>query len=146
MSKSDTNQALAAFVRSRRESLGVTKVELARRSGLHASYWRYLEAGRFAHPSPKQLKKMATALDVPVEDLYGMVGYELPERLPSFRPYLRAKYSLPNEAVAELEHYFEMLRSYWGIPDDQPVFPPKLDQSRPGEDERADDPDNRRAA
>lgn len=54
-----------------------------------------------------------------------MVGYEIPERLPSFSPYLRTKYDLPPEAVAELERYFDMLRSYYGIPEDALVFPPK---------------------
>ncbi len=29
------------------------------------------------------------------------------------------------EAVADLERYFEMLRAYYNIPKDQPVFPPK---------------------
>jgi hypothetical protein len=64
-------------------------------------------------------------LRVPVADLYGLAGYEIPEGLPTLQPYLRAKYDLPPEAVADLERYFELLRNYYGVPKDQPVFPPK---------------------
>ena len=124
MSKRSTNEILASFVKARRESLGLTRSDLAARSGLHVSYWSYLEAGRYAEPSPKQLRIIAEALGVSIEDLYGIVGYEIPERLPSFNPYLRAKYDLPPEAIADLERYFELLRNYYGIPKDQPVYPP----------------------
>ena len=39
--------------------------------------------------------------------------------------YARLRYDLPPEAIADLERYFEYLRSYYNIPQDQPVFPPK---------------------
>ena len=68
---------------------------------------------------------IARALKVDFEDLYSLAGYESPERLPTFQPYLRAKYELPPEAVADLERYFELLRNYYDIPKDQPVYPPK---------------------
>jgi hypothetical protein len=74
---------------------------------------------------------MARTLSTPIEDLYGLVGYDIPERLPSFRPYLRTKYSLPPEAVADLERYFELLRNYYNIAKDQPVFPPKSKKAEP---------------
>lgn len=124
MNKKSTNEILASFVRARRESLGLSQVQLAERSGLHHSYWSYLEAGRFARPSPEQLNIIARTLKVPLEDLYNLVGYQLPEGLPSLRPYLRAKYDLPPEAIAELERYFDFLRQQYGIPKGQPVFPP----------------------
>jgi transcriptional regulator with XRE-family HTH domain len=94
-------------------------------SGLHLSYWSKLEAGQYESPSPKHLQAIAKVLGVNFEDLYNLAGYEAPERLPSFTPYLRTKYQLPPEAVADLERYFELLRSHFGIPQDQPVFPPK---------------------
>jgi hypothetical protein len=64
-------------------------------------------------------------LQLPLEDLYSLAGYESPKGLPSFKPYMRAKYDLPPEAVADLERYFEMLRNYYGVPKDKPIFPPK---------------------
>lgn len=40
--------------------------------------------------------------------------------------YLRpGQRDLPPEAIRDLEQYLEMLRSYYGIPADQPVFPPR---------------------
>jgi len=119
------NKALGVFVRERRESRGMSLNDAALASGLHHSYWSYLEAGKYHNPRPAHLQLVAEALEVPFEDLYGMAGYEVPQRLPSFRPYLRAKYDLPPEAITQLESYFSLLRSHFGIPQDQPVFPPK---------------------
>jgi transcriptional regulator with XRE-family HTH domain len=111
-------------------------------SGLHLSYWSKLEAGQYDAPSPKHLQVIARTLGVRFEDLYSLAGYESPERLPSFTPYLRAKYELPAEAVADLERYFELLRAYYDIPKDQPVFPPKTRPQLKKDDDQAE----RRAA
>ena len=52
---------------------------------------------------------LCEVLGVPIEDLYALAGYDSPKRLPSFQPYLRAKYDLPPEAISDLERYFELL-------------------------------------
>lgn len=40
--------------------------------------------------------------------------------------YLRpGQPELPPEAMRDLEQYLELLRAYYGIPADQPVFPPR---------------------
>jgi len=130
------NQTLGDYVKARRQSLGLSLSDVAEHSGLHFSYWSKLEAGQYDSPSPRHLQVMARTLDAPIEDLYGLVGYDIPERLPSFEPYLRTKYSLPPEAVADLERYFELLRNYYNIPKDQPVFPPKPKKSEPKSPER----------
>jgi transcriptional regulator with XRE-family HTH domain len=122
------NQSLGEYIRARRLARDLSLSDAAELSGLHFSYWSKLENGRYASPSPKHLKVIAKALEVSFEDLYGLAGYDVPERLPTFKPYLRAKYELPPQAVAELERYFELLRSHYGIPKDQPVFPPKPTQ------------------
>lgn len=119
------NQSLGEFIRERRLSRGLLLTEAAEDSGLHVSYWSKLEAGQYESPSPKHLQPIARTLGVDFEDLYGLAGYESPERLPSFKPYLRTKYDLPPEAVADMEKYFAHLRAYYGIPQEQPVFPPK---------------------
>lgn len=115
---------------------------------MNPSYWTYLEAGRFARPSPEQLSIIARTLEVPLEDLYNLVGYRLPEGLPSLRPYLRAKYDLPPEAIAELERYFDFLRHQYGIPKDQPVFPPikKIDTDKPSKGKPGHESSPERAA
>jgi transcriptional regulator with XRE-family HTH domain len=125
MFKETNLQSLGEYIESRRLARGYSLTQAAERSGLHYSYWSKLENGLVQTPSPRHLKTIATTLKVPVEDLYGLAGYDLPDRLPAFKPYLRAKYELPPEAIADLEKYFAQLRAYYGIPDDQPVFPPK---------------------
>jgi transcriptional regulator with XRE-family HTH domain len=128
------NKELGEFVREQRKARGMSMTDAANASGLHHSYWSYLEAGKYHNPRPAHLQLVAEVLEVPVEDLYGMAGYEIPGRLPSFRPYMRAKYDLPREAIADLERYFELLRNHFGIPKDQPVFPPKkAPEPRPSE-------------
>jgi transcriptional regulator with XRE-family HTH domain len=125
MAKGDGNQTLGDYIRSRRLSLGLSRAGAAEASDLDASYWAKLETGHYSKPAPQHLSTIAGVLGVAVEDLYGLAGYDIPERLPSFQPYLRAKYDLPPEAIADLERYFDLLRSHYGIPQDQPVFPPK---------------------
>lgn len=126
MGTDSKNQELGDFIKARRLSRGLSLHQAATESGLHYSYWSKLEAGQYAHPAPKYLMAIAQVLQVRFEDLYGLVGYELPDALPSFSPYLRTKYGdLPPEAVADLERYFQLLRAFYNIPDDQPVFPPK---------------------
>lgn len=120
------NLELGEFVRTRRESRGLDFYEAARLSGLDHTFWRKLEAGFYESPNPKSLRAVANVLKAPIADLYSMAGYELGRQLPSFRPYLRAKYvDLPSQAIADLERYFEFLRSYYNIPDNQRVYPPR---------------------
>jgi transcriptional regulator with XRE-family HTH domain len=134
MTTDKKNQTLGEYIRDRRVSRGWSLGDAADRSGLHVSYWSKLEDGQYESPAPKHLMAIARALEVDFEDLYSLAGYESPERLPTFRPYLRAKYELPPEAVADLERYFELLRSYYDIPKDQPVYPPKKKRSKPKND------------
>jgi transcriptional regulator with XRE-family HTH domain len=132
------NTSLGEYVRARRESRGWSLAEAAERSGLHHSYWSYLENGKYESPSPKHLQTIARTLEVDIEDLYGLAGYDIPHRLPTFSPYLRAKYELPPEAIADLEKYFAQLRAYYGIPDDKPVFPPKTKNDKPKTEAKPD--------
>jgi transcriptional regulator with XRE-family HTH domain len=125
MPKGNGNIQLGDYIRTRRRSMELSLVDAADASDLDPSYWNKLENGHYQKPAPPHLSAIADILKVPVEDLYALAGYEVPERLPSFQPYLRAKYNLPPEAISDLERYFEYLRSYYGIPSDKPVFPPK---------------------
>jgi transcriptional regulator with XRE-family HTH domain len=144
MTTEKKNQSLGEYVRERRESRGLDYYQAAERSGLNHTFWRKLEDGVYEAPSHRSLQAIAKTLAIPIEDLYGLAGYGIPARLPSFRPYLRARYELPPEAVAELERYFELLRNYYGIPKHEPVFPPKP-KAKPTDQKRATKP-TRRAA
>jgi transcriptional regulator with XRE-family HTH domain len=138
-------QILGTFIRARRLSRELTLSDAAALSGLHVSYWSKLETGHYKSPSPKNLQTIASVIDVRYEDLYGLAGYDTPERLPTFAPYLRAKYDLPAQAIGELERYFAMLRSFYDIPPDQPVFPPKPKDEAPGSPKSKETPDRRAA-
>ena len=142
MVKGVGNRNLGDYIRSRRSSIGLSLADAAEQSDLDASYWNKLENGHYQNPAPQHLSTIAQVLGVPLEDLYGLAGYDSPERLPSFQPYLRAKYDLPPQAIADLERYFELLRNFYGIPKDQPVFPPKPNP----ENTIADDSEDQEAA
>lgn len=136
--KTDKEPTLGPYVRARRLALDMSLDDAAEASGLHRSYWSKLENGVYEAPSPRYLQVIAHAIDLPFEDLFGLAGYDSPKRLPSFSPYLRAKYQLPPEAVRDLEKYFELLRNHYGIPKDQPVFPPK--EKKPPKPDKFDPP------
>jgi transcriptional regulator with XRE-family HTH domain len=125
MARGDGNQTLGDYIKARRLSLGLSRAGAAEASDLDPSYWAKLETGHYQNPAPQHLSTIAGVLGLPLADLYGLAGYEIPEGLPNLQPYLRAKYDLPHEAVVDLERYFELLRNYYGVPNDQPVFPPK---------------------
>jgi transcriptional regulator with XRE-family HTH domain len=130
MTTESKNQSLGDYIRARRESLNLGYYEAAKRSDLDHTFWRKLEDGVYAAPSPKSLEAIAKTLELPIEDLYALAGYDLPVRLPSFKPYLRARYHLPHDAVVEMERYFDLLRSYYDIPADKSVFPAKPKQRK----------------
>lgn len=134
MKNRSRNESLGEVVRSRRTSRGMSIDQAAAASQLHSSYWRKLESGQYQTPAPKYLQIIGRVLAMPIEDLYALCGYEIPERLPSFTGYMRATTSLPPEAIRQLEVYMTFLRHQFGIPEDQPVFPPK-----PRADEQAPD-------
>lgn len=125
MNNRSKNPELGEFLRSRRQSLGLSLDDVADASGLHRSYWSKLESGQYEAPAPKHLQTVGRVLNLPIEDLYALCGYAIPERLPSFKGYLRSTTNLSAEAIRQLEIYMGFLRQYYEIPDDQPVFPPR---------------------
>src|SRR5258708_30313310 len=103
MSREEINiEKLGAFVKARRTAKGLSLNQAERSSGVALTYWSRLERGDLKTPSPRHLAAIARAIDVPLEELYGLAGYILPEGLPSLKPYLRAKYGLDAAGIAEL--------------------------------------------
>jgi transcriptional regulator with XRE-family HTH domain len=109
-------QTLARLLRERRAELGYSIRQVAGRADINLATIVRLERGEILTPQPDTLKALATALDLSVTDLFALAEW-LPEReLPNFRPYLRAKYKeLPEEAVAEMETFFERLAKKHGM-------------------------------
>jgi len=115
------SRQLGQLIRRYREAKGWSQRTAADKMGYHHSYLARIESGAYASPAPKQLKAMARTLGAPIEDLYALAGYQVPERLPALAPYLRAKYDLPEQAVDQLEEYFELLNDKYGGSDGRPM-------------------------
>ncbi len=99
--------SLAKTIRRHRERAGLSQGALARMIGVPASTVMRLERGDIAAPDPDKLEALAEALEIDPEELFAK--YPAPEKLPDVTPYLRAKYGMSDEAVAEAERFFSQL-------------------------------------
>jgi transcriptional regulator with XRE-family HTH domain len=111
---------LGEYIKRQRETLGISQRQLAGRIELHHSYLARLEAGDYAQPAPAVLHRIAEALDLEPEDLFALAGHTVPRNLPSFAPYLRAKYDISDQAARELSDYFRYLSERYNIRERQP--------------------------
>jgi len=111
---------LGQYIRQERERCGLTLRVLARQIGMHYSYISRVESGDYKQPSPEILQRIAHALGVEYSDLFALTGYRIPEDLPDFVPYLRARYrQLPDDAIRKLDDYFARVKTkYRAGPDD----------------------------
>ena len=80
------------YIREARERRGLSGGQLARALKMHHSYVSRLENDAFRSPSPEKLRKVAEVLELDQGDVFALAGYHRPADLPSFAPYLRAKY------------------------------------------------------
>ena len=106
----EARQALADLIRAKRQELGISARELARRAGIDQGLLTLLDQKKIAEPKAGTIRGLAQALEIPLVDLYAATNW-LPEgSLPSLRPYMRAKYDeLPDEAVDEVERFVAQL-------------------------------------
>jgi transcriptional regulator with XRE-family HTH domain len=100
---------LGEHIRRLRLAKGLGLREAARKAGVDATWLSRLEQGVYVSPDPRSIVKVAKALEVDVEELYVVAGLSTGQGLPGFAPYLRAKYDLPADAVAQLEAHFQLL-------------------------------------
>jgi len=92
---------LGATIRQARERAGLSLRQLAAMTGIPRMTLHHLELDEIDRPNPKLLHTLAERLELNSDDLFAFVGYRSSHTLPSLAPYLRAKYQLPPEAVAE---------------------------------------------
>lgn len=103
---------LGRLIAEAREAKGLSARRLEATSGLDHSFISKLEKATYQSVSAETLTTLARVLDLPPEDLFTLAGYKIPASLPSFGPYLRARYGgeLPPGARAALTEVFETLR------------------------------------
>lgn len=109
------NFSLGSYIRLHRKKCGISINELARRVRMHESYVSRVESGIFQRPSPEKLQLIAGAIKASYDDLCALAGYKTPDGLPSFAPYLRAKYVISDKDVRQLHGHFEALQEKHGI-------------------------------
>src|SRR5256885_760487 len=97
------------YLRHAREQRGLSIRGLASEAGVDASGLSKVERGLVTAPDPRWLGKVAQVLGIETTDLYLEAGYGDVHDLPGFVPYLRTKYDLPDEAIAQLEAHFELI-------------------------------------
>lgn len=116
---------LINMLKQKRQELGLSVAELARRAGLDVGTVWHIESGSTASPKAESLQAIADALKIPAADLFAAAGWMPSRDLPTIRPYLRTKYhQLPPNAVQEIEIYFDEVAHRHGIsfdPYDGPV-------------------------
>jgi transcriptional regulator with XRE-family HTH domain len=105
----EASARLGAYVQRQRLQRGLSVRGLAARAKVDFSYLSRLERGRIGSPDARSLWRIARALEVEVADMYLEAGFGDARGLPGFGPYLRAKYHLPQEAVAQLQAHFALI-------------------------------------
>jgi len=111
---------LGDVIRQARLDLGLAASHVADVCGAHKSTLARLEAGDFQSVHPNLLRRLARLLELDERDLFALAGLELPEGLPTFTPYLRAKYDISDEAAKELQNYFHYVVSKYDVKEKQP--------------------------
>jgi transcriptional regulator with XRE-family HTH domain len=112
----DKAKELGEYLRQQREARGASARSVATVVGVDIAQIVRLEQGAVASPKADVLAAIAEYLELPLADVFGLAGYTLPKELPSFKPYLRAKYQeLPDEAVDEMERFFARLAKKHGV-------------------------------
>ena len=98
---SKQNRTFGSVLRELREERGLSVRSLATAAGLNASSVSRLENDEMG-PSDDTVRRLAKVLKTSYRELSTLAG----GNLPNFAPYLRAKFDLSPEAIAELEGHF----------------------------------------
>lgn len=106
---------LTRTLKSNRERLGLTAAEVARRAHVNIGTVTRIEHGQITNPRTENLLAIAAVLEIPAADVFTMTNLLQANDLPTFTPYLRAKYQhLPESAIAEMQRVFDDIASRVG--------------------------------
>lgn len=102
------DEVLAARLRDRRKTAGLSQAEAAARSAVTLRTWQRWEAGD-SRPHAGFLARMADALDTTVEELLGTTASDAPRALPDVQLEARlARVEQTTEAI--LDHVLQLRR------------------------------------
>lgn len=122
----DQAKRLGDHLQNARKLKGLSARQLAEITDIADSSIVRIELGMVAEPRPDKLKRIAVALELSPADVFERAGYATATDLPAMQPYLRTKYNLPDEAMAEIQRSATRIAKKYGI---------SLDGPAPGEDE-----------
>jgi transcriptional regulator with XRE-family HTH domain len=92
---------LGTRIRRARERARLSLRNLEAITGISRAMLHRLELDELDNPSAATLRRLADALELDSDDLFALMGYQPRTALPSLTPYLRARYQLPPDALAE---------------------------------------------
>lgn len=106
---------LGEVIQSARLSLGLSLRQLAQAIDVHYSFLGRLESGDYQTAKPAILQRLGRVLELDERDLFALAGHDVPEGLPAFTPYLRAKYDMSDEAARALQEYFTFVTDKYDV-------------------------------
>lgn len=109
---SKQSRTFGSVLRDLREDRRLSVRSLATAAGLNASSVSRLENDEMG-PSDDTVRRLAKVLKTSYRELSTLAG----GNLPNFAPYLRAKFDLSHEAIAELEGHFAAVTKQHAKPD-----------------------------
>jgi transcriptional regulator with XRE-family HTH domain len=114
MERPSKDNQLGQVVRAQRNALGLSGQALAAAAGVDKAWLHRLEAGQIESPDAHKLASLARTLEMDPADLYLAAGFTSGTDLPAMQPYLRAKYDLPDVAIAQISEYVDFLNERYG--------------------------------
>ena len=93
---------LGRFLKERRKALGLSTYQVGELADVPQSTIVRFEQGEYASPRPDKLSRIATALDLPVAEVFSRMGYMNAHDLPTLETYLRSKYNIKPEVVVQI--------------------------------------------
>ena len=122
-----TAKQLGALLKEKRLLHGFSIRGLAKHIDVDDSTLVRIEHGSRMAPRADILAKLATTLEIPLADIYGLVGYAVPNELPNLPIYLRTRYGhVSKMAHKEIKDFIQHLDATYGFDHNGPA---------PGEDE-----------